>query len=791
MAERREHCPLPPNSPVLSSDKPGKGDTSSVPPKVPPRPGRQNKDESRSKVRVLSHSHSVATEPIPVSKRSKLTKANSLSTSALPGAEKRLLEEPLQSSHLHASEVTLQQLAKDFSQSFPLRIKVLYGYSGPFSEVTISTDDFYDVHFLKAQKVVVATDSQGEAYTIPLNTPLQFGLLYSGNVGKKQNEEKTYARVSDILAVTPLPKVICATKKYDGTDKSSSVEANEIMVVNRTIKSKLLGKKSIEVLSLRTKSKKVLGYECEGMFSLSPSKIRLYLPEITQCIDDPFPCQVILENDRPSSTPQYIPSSSLSGPVTLSEVKTRTSLIVSPAINEDDPSSVLTNILELPADGTLSMVKVTIVRTFEYQAEKLTNKTREIYQSLDLSHTALYPAAQDDQEYTDLQWLQEDTDNEYVTVNLNAVSPPRAINQESQWKDKEFNSTGAKYDRIEYHGTMYATVDFKPSLPSPPANLPESGAVSSLPHSPHSSKPAPLPRTQLPLQSSRKQDQTHSSPTVPISSSPLLEKDPPYARMPMETHYNPSSPIRGFPLPLPRRQSTGEKDRSALASPSESVCRTKRPSTDMQPQLDGASGTSNGANHGPLYTHNHGASSDTKEKPHYMYPRNVPLSSYSEAANIPEPHYMSPKSPSPSIGANIPEHLHVHPPGPHYMNPKPHTRKELSATPLYTSAYEVNTTRDRSIEHFTNALQTLNARMAKIEEDIENIKQRIGLLEERRVLLEGPGTKNTSSEQAGIKSDVLGTTEANRAFLNQLDVEGVSNALRHNIIQRSTRFIDI
>lgn len=787
MADRREQYPLPPNSPVLSSDKPGKGDTSPVPPKVPPRPGRQSKDESKSKVR-LSHSLSVATEPSSISKRSKLTKTSSLSTSASPGAEKRLLEEPLQPSHPHASEITLQQLAKDFSQSFPLRIKVLDGYSGPSSQVTISTADFYDVHFLKIQKVVVATDSQEELYTIPLNTPLQFGLLYSG---KKQNEEKIYARVSDLLAVTPLPKVICATKKYNGTDKSSSVEANEILVVNRrSIKSKLLGKKSVEVLSLRTKSKKVLGYECEGMFSLSPSKIQLYLPEITQCIDDPFPCQVLLESDKLSSMPQYIPPSSLSGAVTLTEVKTQTSLIVSPVIDASEPSSVLTNVLELPVDGPLSMVKVTIVRTFEQQAEKLTSKTRQLYQKLDLSHTTLYPPAQDDRRYSDLQFLQEDTDYEYVTVHPNTVTPLKATNQESQWKEKDFNSTRAGYDIITFDSNMDVTAGFKASLPSQPTNLPDSGAVTSLPRS--SSKPMPLPRAQPPHPSSRKQEQMHSSSSVTISySSPsLLEQNSPYATIPIVTHHSPSSSMRAFPpLPLPRRRSTDDKDGSALAPASESVSHTQRSSTDTQPQLGGESGTSHGASHGSLYTHDNGASSSTEEEPHYMCPRDIPLPIYTEAADIPghppEPHYMSPKPQHPFAGANIPEHLHVHPPEPHYMTPKPHTHEHLSATPLYSSAYELSTIQDRFVEGFTNALQT---RMAKMEDDIENIKRRISPLEEGQILVEGAGAKEPSSEQAGVTSD---TIEANRTFLSQLDVEGVSYALRHNTVQRSTRFIDI
>ena len=64
--------------------------------------------------------------------------------------------------------------------------------------------------------------------------------------------------------------------------------------------------------------------------------------------------------------------------------------------------------------------------------------------------------------------------------------------------------------------------------------------------------------------------------------------------------------------------------------------------------------------------------------------------------------------------------------------------------------------------------------MAKMEDDIENIKRRISPLEEGQILVEGAGAKEPSSEQAGVTSD---TIEANRTFLSQLDVEGVAIVL--------------
>ena len=92
----------------------------------------------------------------------------------------------------------------------------------------------------------MARDCLGHSYNIPLNTSIQFGLLPSRELlqahDKNAQESSfvlSYSKVSDIVAVKVLPKVICATRTLTGKDgDQASVEAGEILVVGKTSKHK-------------------------------------------------------------------------------------------------------------------------------------------------------------------------------------------------------------------------------------------------------------------------------------------------------------------------------------------------------------------------------------------------------------------------------------------------------------------------------------------------------------------------------------------------------------------------
>ena len=99
--------------------------------------------------------------------------------------------------------MSLKKLVSRHSKSFPLRIHVLEGFSGHTSELTISTADEYNIHFTKHQTVVTVRASSWELYSVPINSAIQFGLLY--NPEKQPKKQHIFSRIVMFISKTSLP----------------------------------------------------------------------------------------------------------------------------------------------------------------------------------------------------------------------------------------------------------------------------------------------------------------------------------------------------------------------------------------------------------------------------------------------------------------------------------------------------------------------------------------------------------------------------------------------------------
>ena len=288
--------------------------------------------------------------------------------------------------------LSLQELVDKHSRSFPLQIKVLHGFSGQTSQLTLSSGDYYNVHLVKRQEVVVLSDKVGFSYTIPLNSSLQFGLVYSENADfQKDLDTHIFEKVADLLAVSPLPRVASATRDVKGSDERSTISANEILVIKRVIKPKLR-KKSLEVLSLKTQSTKILPQDCEGFFTLSPRRNQIYLLELVKCIPKALPCEaVIFLNGEISSNLQRVSPSLLNAVVTLTEQKTETSLIASSVTytgsvegGGNAEPQVSESLVDIPVDDRLRGVEVAIVDTSDFELQEVLNhNTRNLFENFD------------------------------------------------------------------------------------------------------------------------------------------------------------------------------------------------------------------------------------------------------------------------------------------------------------------------------------------------------------------------------------------------------------------------
>ena len=287
--------------------------------------------------------------------------------------------------------LSLQELVEKHLQSFPLQIKVVHGYAGQTSQLSLASGDYYNIHFVKHQEVVSMNDKLGLQYTIPLNSSFKFGLVYSDD--PSTHESQIYEKVAHLVSLSPLPKITCPTRDVGNSYDKNAICAGEILVIKRVIRPKLR-RKSLEVLSLKTQRVKILPLDWDGHFSLSPHRNQIYLLELVRCVPDVFPCKakMFLGSDAASNT-QKTSHSLLHAVITLTGQKTETSLIASPVTytcfqDQNGETGALMNeqLVDIPVDDRLSDVAVSVVDTTECGLQEILNfRTRTLFETFDVT----------------------------------------------------------------------------------------------------------------------------------------------------------------------------------------------------------------------------------------------------------------------------------------------------------------------------------------------------------------------------------------------------------------------
>ena len=288
----------------------------------------------------------------------------------------------------------LPEFVKKYSQSFPLHIKVLRGYCGPSSRLTISTSDTYNIHFIKHTKVVAIKDAHDTPYSIPLNSAIEFGMVYDPNNNHSEAVNGlTFGKVSEIIGLPIPPKVFCALEAFQGEDEKSTLYDNEILVVKQVLKSRFKSKKALKVYSLLTQSEKLLQEDCSGHFTTQPYMVRMHLPEMIEHVINPFPHQAIIffgaevyQNPEMEVQVQDLASSVLSKVITMCHCMTETSLIASSLVTNKrrrpycDCDAEGADLFDIPVnDENLAGIEVAVLTpNTEEETEQLYDDTRSI-----------------------------------------------------------------------------------------------------------------------------------------------------------------------------------------------------------------------------------------------------------------------------------------------------------------------------------------------------------------------------------------------------------------------------
>ena len=281
-----------------------------------------------------------------------------------------------------SSEMPLRAFVEKHREDLPVHVIITKGYYGPDERTSISDGDMFSIHFFKQTKIVKVQDSNGYKYTVPLNSALEFGLVYSLPSGFKQVDLKYHFKtVGDMLQLKDLPKAVLATKSYRGSSPESSVEQNDLLLV-KEIKTKKRGIKSSKVLKCTvagTGVKKTLSEDCAGHFSIKSIDTKFFLPEIVEHINLPQKAFIYSGSASRVDLPQHL----MQCEIEILRVEIEES-IVATSIPDKDDHKKLTNpyrnttstpLVDIPQDLD---IEVAVVKFGDGETTQLYAETRHL-----------------------------------------------------------------------------------------------------------------------------------------------------------------------------------------------------------------------------------------------------------------------------------------------------------------------------------------------------------------------------------------------------------------------------
>ena len=280
--------------------------------------------------------------------------------------------------------ITLPDLISKYS--LPLCVQVVKGFVRKRGEEgAIASGEVYNIHFVKHTKVVRTIDCHGNTHNVPLNSAARFGIIYRSRRSVSLQEPEQFETAGDIMSASPLPRVVCAKSSYRGHDSASSVEKNEMLVI-QGIHRRKLGFNLLKVMRVGEQQQRMLSKDCTGHFTTDPYRTQMYLPDILSNVPRPLPLMANMYVDIESE--HTLPECLNSEPVILAEEATETSLVATLMNDDSDPTgsvptgSVPNTLVDLP---TSLDIDVQVVSTGTAEKDKFHDNTQDLYTRFDPS----------------------------------------------------------------------------------------------------------------------------------------------------------------------------------------------------------------------------------------------------------------------------------------------------------------------------------------------------------------------------------------------------------------------
>ena len=189
---------------------------------------------------------------------------------------------------IQAAPISPGQFIEQYSHCLPAYVKVVESTLTTGSGIRVN--EIYNVHFVTGAGGISMIDDKGFLVLVSTDSSTQFGIVY--NPHKDLNgavKGYSFESVDDVVRATLLPRVLCACETYKSSNPSSSVEAGEVLIVQKVVIGLQPKTSALTVYNIRDGTTKNLQSDCKGYFSTDPSRIQLNVSAILQHVPSVLP----------------------------------------------------------------------------------------------------------------------------------------------------------------------------------------------------------------------------------------------------------------------------------------------------------------------------------------------------------------------------------------------------------------------------------------------------------------------------------------------------------------------
>ena len=206
--------------------------------------------------------------------------------------------------HYSQNKFTLAELVNR-SVPLPMKATVVTSLYGVCGEESLLDGQTISLHFIKETEIIQLMMGNNASYKIPLHSSIEFGVIYNPhNDLSKALNGYIFQTIGDLIEAKPSPVMVYASKSSKTKDKTAEqiVKSGDLLVP-LSIKTKGTKPMYLKCWCVKSNAVKRLPVDCKGVFSTTPTLLRVHLTDLVKHAKLPQDVLVLLTSEQKNQLP--------------------------------------------------------------------------------------------------------------------------------------------------------------------------------------------------------------------------------------------------------------------------------------------------------------------------------------------------------------------------------------------------------------------------------------------------------------------------------------------------------